>query len=374
MSGQSFSPELFASALAAVEGLGPKRLRVLLQRSEPEDAWQQVLSGRAFPNLDGPTADELRRSADRIDLVCLHERMAQAGVTAEVLGSPGYPEELSSDVEAPAVVFLRGSRAALRPRRVAIVGTRRATASGRSIAAELGADLARHGVAVVSGLALGIDGATHRGALTAEGAMPIGVVGSGLDVPYPERHRDLWNEVAGRGLLISEAPPGTPARAFRFPLRNRIIAALAEVVVVVESHASGGSLLTVNHALARDRTVMAVPGSPRNPASMGTNALLRDGAQAVQDVGDILIALGIGRLQFSVPSDPRRAPGPFDARVLDAVGDLPVHADEIASITGESFVEVALSLARLEVDGWLVRSGAYFERLRQSTAALAARP
>ncbi len=145
--------------------------------------------------------------------------------------------------------------------RVAIIGTRSATAPGLEMARRLGAELAEAGVAIVSGLARGIDGAAHAGALPRAGAAPpIGVVGSGLDVPYPRVNAGLWSDVARAGVLISEAPPGAPPSAWRFPARNRLIAALADLVVVVESRASGGSMLTVREAIVRGRQVMAVPG------------------------------------------------------------------------------------------------------------------
>ena len=167
-------------------------------------------------------------------------------------GATGYPAVLADDLSPPPVLFARGDVAALDGRRVTIVGTRSATAAGREVAAELGAGLAQAGVRVVSGLARGIDGWAHRGALSAVGGgPPVGVVASGLDVVYPPEHRPLWDEVVERGVLLSEVPPGTTPHALRFPLRNRILAALGEVVVVVESKRKGGSLITVEEALLR---------------------------------------------------------------------------------------------------------------------------
>ena len=154
-------------------------------------------------------------------------------------------------------------------------------------------DLADAGVAVVSGLALGVDGAAQAGALDRGGAPVIGVVGSGLDVVYPRQHSALWRSIADAGLLVGEAPPGASPERWRFPARNRIIAAIADAVVVIESHARGGSLSTVDAALARDRTILAVPGSIRSPASDGTNDLLAQGAAPARDAGDVLVALGL---------------------------------------------------------------------------------
>src|SRR6185295_12761685 len=140
----------------------------------------------------------------------------------------------------------------------------------------------------------------HRGTLQSEGGgRPIAVVASGHDVVYPREHRDLWREVAERGLLLSEAPPGTPPEAFRFPMRNRVIAALSEVVIVVESREHGGSLITVTEAMERNVPLMAVPGGVHNRAATGTNQLIRDGAGVVIDVTDVLLALAMDHSRAS---------------------------------------------------------------------------
>jgi DNA processing protein len=369
------SPEVYAAALSALRGLGPQRLRSLLAHREPQDAWNMIRAGRYPADRSAPNdlTTKLRDEAHRVDPDAVADLIAEHSVQVFRLGQLNYPPALADDFAAPAVLFASGNVGALDRRRVGMVGTRRATAAGRSIATELGFELARNGVAVVSGLALGIDGAAHRGALSCtERAMPIAVVASGIDMPYPLRHTDLWNEVRERGLVLSEVPPGTPPLSWRFPLRNRIIAALSEVLVVVESHERGGSLITAEEALDRERLVMAVPGSPRNFAALGTNQLLRDGASPIQDVRDVLMALGLGQLQFSTPAaDPRRAPSAEDTVVRDAFGDVPVLPEDLANAVAQPFLDVALSLARLEVGGWVVRSGAFFERV---PFALAPRP
>jgi DNA processing protein len=358
----------YAASLASLQGLGPQRLRVLLHKYSPQDAWALVLSGRHVTERHDPAppdlAAKLQQQARSTDPAEMDDRLRRHDTAVHILGDDTYPFELASDAFAPAVLFSSGDITALSNRRVGMVGTRRATAAGRSIAMEIAVELARSGVAIISGLALGIDGAAHRGALACTDlAKPVAVVGSGIDHPYPERHTELWNEVRERGLILAEVPPGTPPMAFRFPLRNRIIAALSEVLVVVESHERGGSLITAHEALERDRTVMAVPGSPRNTASIGTNMLLRDGALAVQDVNDVLAALGIGQLSFNRSVDPRREPSTDDALVRDAIGDVPVLPEELVHTVGLPFLDVALSLGRLEMAGWVVRSGAFFERV-----------
>lgn len=292
-----------------------------------------------------------------------------AGVALHRHGDASYPAALASDHQAPAVLFCRGDIGVLTQPSVAVVGTRSATHYGEDVAAELGRELARAGMVVVSGLALGIDGAAHQGALAAGSAPPVGVVASGLDVVYPRRHARLWGEVAAKGALLSEAPIGTPPEPWRFPLRNRIIAALAEVVVVVECHRSGGALHTVEAAAARGIPVLAVPGSVRSPASAGTNALLADGCSPARDVDDVLAAMHLERAG-GAPSTrgPARhdLPGPeptgADAAVLSALDWHPTGVDDVMRRTGLALGEVAVVLDRLEQAG-VARAGAgWWER------------
>ncbi|HEX2273548.1 MAG TPA: DNA-processing protein DprA, partial [Acidimicrobiales bacterium] len=276
MSSSVLPPEAYGAALAVLPGMGPARLAALLDRWRPEEAWGRVLANGAVadpavaaacrPDPPG-VAIAWARAAARVDVSAVWAAHRRAGVTVALRGSPEYPAPLAGDHEAPAVLFLKGGGQAATGRRVAVVGTRRCTRYGADVARQLGRDLSAAGVAVVSGLALGVDGAAHEGALAAGAAPPVAVVGSGLDVVYPRRHARLWAGVASSGLLLSEAPLGARPEPWRFPVRNRIIAALAEVVVVVESPSRGGSLHTVDAAVARDRPVMAVPGSVRSPAS-----------------------------------------------------------------------------------------------------------
>ena len=217
---------------------------------------------------------------------------------------------------------------------------------------------------VVSGLARGIDGAAHRGALAVEGATPVGVVGNGLDRPYPKQHADLWNAVADRGALISEWPPGTNPDAFRFPLRNRILAGLVEVLVVVESRERGGSLITAREAAERGVEVFAVPGPLQSRASFGTNRLLCDGVAPATEVADVLTALGLdrrraGRARF----DPRKRPGADDLVIIGACLQQPRSLEDLAAMIPATLVEAALAAARLEHAGWLRETGGWFEAI-----------
>jgi DNA processing protein len=366
--------------------MGPGRLRAVLDRWDPEEAWALVMAGRA--HLDPAVAAACRpdpagvgrvwRSAAAIAAPTLGSRWRayeQAGVGVHVLGRPGYPPELATDHEAPAVLFSRGRPALVEGRRVALIGTRRCTRYGWEVAHELGRDLAAAGVRVVSGLALGVDGAAHAGALAAGCGPPVGVVGSGPDIVYPRRHASLWSAVATHGVVLGEAPLGAPPEAWRFPVRNRIIAALAEVVVVVESPLRGGSLHTLEAATARSRPVMAVPGPVRNPASALPNALLAEGCAPVRDALDVLVALDLadparrpakghrpGAEERSAGDD-RAPPDPEGTKVLDAVGwGAPASFEEVVVRTGLSPGEAGVALARLERDGWVSARAGWWER------------
>jgi len=358
-------PEGFVAALAGLPGMGHRRLVALLRRWPPEDAWRQVLGGRA--DDDPGLADLWCRAAADVDVEELWRRHLRAGVGVLAFGRPGYPAVLADDHQPPGVLFRRGDPSALDGRRVGIVGTRRCTRYGRELAHELGRDLAAAGVRVVSGLAAGVDGAAHAGALVAGAAPPIAVVGSGVDVVYPRRNAQLWADVAAAGLLLSEAPLGAAPEAWRFPVRNRVIAALSEVVVVVESHIRGGSRYTVEAAADRSRTVMAVPGSVRNPASAYTNALLADGCPPARDATDVLVALGLSTAGSGAgaeaPGDQRPSPGPIESDVLDALGWEPASLEGVVLRSARSPAEVMVALAHLERDGWVTSTHGWWERV-----------
>ena len=258
---------------------------------------------------------------------------------------------------------------------MAVVGTRSATPYGVSVAAEFGRGLAGAGVVVVSGLALGIDAAAHAGALDAgPGAVPpVAVVGTGLDVVYPRGNRTLWGQVAARGAVLSEAPLGTPALPRVFPARNRIIAALADVVVVVECHGRGGSFHTVEAAARRSVPVCAVPGSVRSPASRGTNGLLVDGCAPVRDLDDVLTALALARGGRRIGSADRPGGGRTPDRRLDgldrveravweSVDDTPTTVETVLLRTDLAVATVGVAVEALVARGLLVEGAGWWSR------------
>ena len=362
------APSAYAAALASMPGATPARLMALLHGRTPAEAWALLREphrgGAPLPLLlaDGPALAELRAGARAVEPEQIGQRCAAAQVHVTHLGAADYPAVLADDGDRPAVLFCRGDLAVLGARCVAVVGTRSATGVGRELAAHLGRELAEAGVAVVSGLARGIDGAAHSGVLRSAGpGAPVGVVASGVDTPYPWEHRGLWAAVAERGVLLSEAPPGTRPDAWRFPLRNRIIATLAEVLIVVESRHRGGSLITAEEALRRGRTVMAVPGSVANQAAEGTNRLLRDGATMAVDTADVLVALGLRATTSPRESAVTRRVPEIGAALWHACTGAPRTLEQLVLHSSSSLGEVCAIVGGLVDAGWLVETGGWYE-------------
>jgi DNA processing protein len=368
----SLPAEAYASCLAALTGMGPTRLSAILAVDTPEAAWARLVRGRGWGGRDavaalGPLPTRLVstwfRQARDLDPAEMWGRLIAAGIGVTLLGSAAYPPALAGDIEPPAVLFWLGSPEVITGPRVAIVGTRRCTGTGAGVARELGRDLTAAGVAVVSGLAAGIDGAAHRGALDDGHVPPIGVAANGLDVAYPPGNADLWRAVGTSGVLLSEAPPGITPERWRFPARNRIIAALADAVIVVESHERGGSFHTVDAADARGIDVLVVPGSVRSPASVGTNALLAEGRQPITGADDVVMALGLGRGRRRRRDEARPAPQGDDVAVLEALAWQPSSLDQVVMRSGRAVTVVAAALGRLQDAGWVRQTGGWYERI-----------
>lgn len=241
-----------------------------------------------------------------------------------------------------------GSAAALTKPRVAIVGTRNSTAYGERITRSLTRSLVRAGVSVISGMARGIDGAAHRTALE-EGGNTVAVLGTGIDVPYPVGHRQLHRAIAERGLVVSENPPGMKAHQGAFPKRNRIIAALAPVTIVIEAGFRSGALNTASQALELGRTVAAVPGPIDSDQSRGSNQLLRDGAVLIAAADDALTLLGL-----TAPADPRDATPLLpdtEQKVWDATEKGFTEMDSLPAATGLTMAECLAAVTSLEILG-----------------------
>lgn len=343
--------EAYAIALALQPRLGPAKLRELTATDPPQVSWEKVT---------GATSE----AQDLVERQWLHH--CDLGITVVLQSHPHYPKRLLGLPFAPAVLFCRGDPAVLNSHpTTAIIGTRSPTRYGIGVAAQFGAELAAAGVSVVSGLALGIDGAAHEGAC-GDGAPPIAVMAGGVDEPYPRRHARLWERVSRLGVVVSEAPAGATTEKWRFPVRNRLMAALSDVVVVVESRHYGGSRHTVDAALTLSKTVGAVPGSIRSLNSEGTNALMSEGAIPVCSSSDVLVALWRCGAKIELPKPKEEGPDGLTASERDlyrALTHEPTSLDELGRITGLDFAELCGGLERLAQGGLARDVGGWWERV-----------
>lgn len=318
--------------------------------------------------------------AERAALVMPDERAIDAdlrwleasGTQLLAFGSPAYPALLAQVVDAPAVLYVLGSADALGEPQLAMVGSRHPTPPGRETARDFAMHFAGIGVAITSGLAIGIDAASHEGALAA-GGITVAVCGNGLDLVYPRQHRALAARICEQGALVSEFPPGTPPVRANFPRRNRVISGLALGTLVVEASVASGSLNTAHHAGVQGREIFAIPGSIHNPVARGCHKLIREGAKLVESAADVLGELRIP-LQAQLLAPPRRAaPAPATGgrkmdkeyeMLLDALGFEPASVDVLVERTGLPSESIASMLLILELDGRVApHSGGRYCRL-----------
>jgi len=287
---------------------------------------------------------------------------------AIVIGDARYPKALLESPDPPLLLYARGRVELLQAPAIAIVGSRNPTPQGLENARAFAAHLSGAGWTIVSGLALGVDGAAHEGALAA-GGTTIAVVGTGLDLDYPARHRALAQKIASGGLLVSEFSIGTPALAANFPVRNRIIAGLARGTLVVEAAVQSGSLITARLAAEAGREVFAIPGSIHSPQARGCHALIKQGAKLVDSAADISEELAplqahrtaMPRAQPSAPESARKDP------VLDALGFDPIGLDDLVARTGRSAAELSARLLDLELQGRVARlPGQQYQRVERA--------
>ncbi|MFZ5653819.1 MAG: DNA-processing protein DprA [Pseudomonadota bacterium] len=295
----------------------------------------------------------------------LPEPLTQPGVFLLALTDPDYPALLRQISSPPPLLYGRGDPSALALPAIAVVGSRHASGAGQDTARRFAADLAAGGFAVVSGLAVGIDAAAHRGALDA--GVTVAVLGTGIDRIYPRQHQRLGDAIpAAGGALVSEFPPGTPPRPGNFPRRNRIIAGLSLGVLVVEAALRSGSLITARQALEQGREVCAVPGSIHNPLARGCHQLIREGATLVETVADVVAQLG-GLLAFkgeeAAPAAGPAPGGPAAELVLSALGHDPAGVDLLVARTGLDSPQLTAALVELELAGLVEqRAGTWLRR------------
>jgi DNA processing protein len=350
-------------AITMIDGLGLKGINSLLQLyGDPKRIF-------ALPAAQIVSCGGIRREiADAIAAFSGWKRVAGEREKVKRLGiqiisraDERYPKKLLNIYDPPPILYAKGDLDIFDSPAIAIVGSRKSSVHGRHFASDLAGALARYGISVVSGMALGIDGAAHAGCLGA-GGKTIAVWGAGLDVCYPARHRHLAAKIAAEGLLLSEFSLGSQPEKHNFPRRNRVISGLSEGIVVVEATLQSGSLITARIALEQGREVFAVPGLPGSPASQGNNWLIKEGAQLVESIDDIFCALP--RL-LPVPAGKKKRES--DARRLNSVsqeqeeliGKLDsgeYSLDRLMEISGWSHDRISSILLEMEIAGMLWRT------------------
>jgi DNA processing protein len=287
----STEDELYWLALRMVPGLGTRKAGLLIERfRSPQRIFRASVSELEDAGLLGGVARSVASGCSFEDAAAQQQTLRQTGTTLVSLGDPTYPQPLRAIFDPPVTLFARGNIELLQDLMIGVVGTRRPTPYGMAVAERLSADLAQAGLTIVSGMARGIDTASHRGALSVNGRT-IAVLGCGADVVYPSENRRLAAEIVAKGLIVSEFPMGAVAFPQNFPIRNRIISGMSSGLLVVEGAQYSGSAITARLALDQGREVFAVPGNITSKMSWGPNLLIKQGAKLVQDWNDVVVDL-----------------------------------------------------------------------------------
>ena len=355
-------PENFRAvlALALVPGLGPKLTASVLEHFGTAEAVLQASANelKQVPMIGKKLAEQFAREISKLDVEAEWRLMQQHNVRAWAIGSDDYPKRLAEVEGAPPLLYIRGTMIAADENAIGIVGSRNCTEYGLRVAHRLGRELAQAGWTVVSGLARGIDGAAHRGALDA-GGRTIAALAGGLANIYPPEHYDLAKHVASQGALLTETPMTRAPQPGMFPARNRIISALSRGVVIVEASQKSGALITATHAAEQGRDVFVIPGNVTSDASAGCLELIRKGARLVRNADDILEDVaGIAahpapNKRIIVPPEekaptPKPSLDPREQRIWDAL-TTPCQGDKLAQETGLPAQELAVVLMKLEM-------------------------
>jgi DNA processing protein len=340
-----------------VRGIGPVRLRSLLNIfGDVRTAWDAPKAALREAPLDRRAFRNLLKVRREVDLDQVLRRVVENGAHVLTWESPNYPDLLQQISDPPPVLFVKGELTPSDEWAVAMVGTRKATAYGKEVARQVAGELARNHVTVVSGMARGIDGIAHRAALEA-GSRTIAVLGCGVDRVYPPEHRELAQQIAENGALISDYPMGTAPEGKNFPPRNRIISGLSRGTIVVEAGLRSGALITADFAADQGREVFAVPGNIFSPASKGCNRLLRDGAHVVTEARDILETLHLDQLAEKQVARAVLPEDATEATIFDQLSHEPSHVDDIARSIDLPVEDVSSTLVMMELKGMVRQVG-----------------
>lgn len=354
-------------ALLQAPGVGTRRfLRILEHTPDIPDLFKS--HGTYSPELKLPTA--VRAYLHSPDWHTVDKILGWADNNERyilTLSDPRYPTLLKEIPDPPPILFVRGDVTILNHIQLAMVGSRNPSAGGKQIAHDFAHTLSQNGFTITSGLALGIDAASHQGALDANGHT-IAVAGTGLDRIYPARHKKLGHSILEKGAIVSEFAPGTPPIASNFPRRNRIISGLSVGTVVVEAALKSGSLITARLAAEQGREVFAIPGSIHNPLSQGSHALIQQGAKLTNHISDIFEELthlipSSPLLPTSSPT-PENAPPFIDHPLLENIGFEPISIDTLIERSGLTAESVSSMLLTLELQGIVSSTGGLFSRIR----------
>ena len=348
-------------ALTLVPGLGALGIaRAWRSLGSAEAVFAASAATLAAFGIRSAAAKAVSAFADWSKVAALKQQTRDIGGEIISLDDPRYPENLGLIIDPPTVLFLKGSIEHLQSPAIAVVGARRASELGRRFAFSLSSRLAAQGLIVISGLALGVDGAAHEGSLRG-GGPTVAVLGTGLDVVYPVAHRHLSERIVENGVLLTEFPPGTGPDKHHFPRRNRLVSGLSQGVVVVEAGELSGSLITARLALEQGREVFAVPGPPGMPGSRGVNRLLKDGAQLLESVEDIFSALPWLNPEGEVESAPggvskRPVLSPEQACLVAVLGPDEIIFDDLLEKMAWETGLLSQVLLELELNGMLIKS------------------
>ena len=352
-------------SLHLIAGLGAESIRRLLQQFGSPQAVLSQSSIQLSQIVAPKVATAIIEGAPEEKLAAAMRWLEEDGNHLLTLADDDYPRRLLEISDPPTILYLKGRRELLRVadrNGIAIVGSRNATPGGLQNAEAFARALSQAGMTVISGMALGIDAAAHRGGLEGTGST-IAVVGTGLDLVYPARNKALAHALAEKGLIVSEFALGTPAMANNFPRRNRIISGLSRGVLVVEAALASGSLITARQAGEQGREVFAIPGSIHSPLSKGCHHLIKQGAKLVDDATDILAELDLVPRAEASPQTPN-TPAANEEKILTAMGYDPVTVDTLILLTGEDAALIMSRLTELELGGTIASMpGGKFQRL-----------
>jgi DNA processing protein len=354
---QVSDPRQYWVAFSLVKGIGAVRFQTVLNYfGDPQIAWGAPTEALREAGLNDKIIENLVKTREQVDLDRLWDQMEAKGISVITSQDENYPKRLNEIDQPPPVLYMQGEIVENDEWSVAIVGTRRVTAYGRQVAENIAGSLARNGLTIISGLARGVDSIAHKAALDA-GGRTIAVLGSGLDRIYPPENQPLANQITINGALISEFSPNTPPEASNFPQRNRLISGLSLAVIVVEAGKKSGALITASFAADQGREVFSVPGNIFSPASMGTNRLIQNGAHPLLSAEQVLEILELSMVaehrsaRVALPADG------LEAQLYAALGEEPLHVDEITNRTEIPVEKVTAALTLMELKGMVRQVG-----------------